>query len=109
MKERILHTLAKEQCIHPDQVQRIREHENKSPFSLHWELKTILYLGVVLLNTGLGLLIYLNIDTIGHQAVIAIIAALCGVCFWYADKYKAPFTAYRAVSLSHYFDYIVLL
>lgn len=109
MKEKILQTLADEQCISPEQILLIREDENKRPFSLHWELKTILYLGVVLLNTGLGLLIYLNIDTIGHQAVIAIIAAVCGACFWYTNKHKAPFTFYRAESSSPYFDYIVLL
>jgi hypothetical protein len=109
MKEKILRTLAKAQYISPEQAQLIREHEHHKPFSLHWELKTILYLGVVLLNTGLGLLIYLNIDTIGHQAVIALIAALCAACFWYAGKHSAPFTIYRAESSSPYFDYIVLL
>jgi hypothetical protein len=109
MKNKILETLAEEAFISQEQVSTIREYENKRPFSLHWELKTILYLGVVLLNTGLGLLIYLNIDTIGHQAVIALIAALCAACFWYADKNKAPITIYRAESPSPYFDYIVLL
>jgi hypothetical protein len=109
MKEEILQTLAGKQHISQQQVDLIREHENSRSFSLHWELKTILYLGVLLLNTGLGLLIYLNIDTIGHQAVIALIAALCVASFWYADKHKAPFTIYRAESPSPYFDYIVLL
>jgi hypothetical protein len=109
MKEKILQTLADEACISWEQVPLIREYEATRPFSLHWELKTILYLGVVLLNAGLGLLIYLNIDTIGHQAVIALIAALCAACFWYADKYKAPFTIYQAQSPSPFFDYVVLL
>jgi hypothetical protein len=109
MKEKILQSLAEEQCISQEQVELIREYENKRPFSLHWELKTVLYLGVLLLNTGLGLLIYLNIDTIGHQAVIALIAAVCAASFWYANKHKAPFTIYRAESPSPYLDYIVLL
>ena len=47
-------------------------------FSVHWEVKTLLYLGVLLLTSGLGLLIYKNIDTIGHQAVLLI--ALEPVC-----------------------------
>jgi hypothetical protein len=68
-----------------------------------------LYLGVLLLNTGLGLLIYLNIDTIGHQVVIALIAAACITCFWYANKHKAPFSFHKVESPSPYFDYIVLL
>jgi len=49
-------------------------HETGKPFSLHWELKTLLYLGVLLLNLGLGYLIYDNIDNIGHNAVMVAIA-----------------------------------
>jgi hypothetical protein len=109
MNEKILKTLADEQLISPEQVQQIKEYEHSHPFSLHWELKTFLYLGVILLNIGLGLLIYLNIDTIGHQAVIALIAASCIACFWYAEKHKPAFSLSRTESPSPYFDYIVLL
>lgn len=109
MNERILHTLVEQQHLTGIQAEAIREHDRTTPFSLHWELKTILYLGVLLLNTGLGLLIYLNIDTIGHQVVIALIAAVCAGCFWYAYNHKAPFSLQKTESPSPYFDYIVLL
>ena len=109
MQNKILQTLLDAQCLTPEQADQIQIEERNKPFSVHWELKTILYLGVLLLNTGLGLLIYLNIDTIGHQVVIALIAAACIACFWYANKHKGPFSFQKVESPSPYFDYIVLL
>jgi hypothetical protein len=109
MTNKILQDLTAQQCISAEQAAVIREHEHKASWSLHWELKTILYLGVLLLNTGLGLLIYLNIDTIGHQVVIALIAAVCVASFWYASTHKAPFSYQKVESPSPYFDYMVLL
>lgn len=109
MKDKILQQLTAQQCISPEQAGLIRQKESKTPFSVHWELKTILYLGVLLLNAGLGLLIYLNIDTIGHQVVIALIAAVCAGSFLYAYKHKGPFSFQKVESPSPYFDYMVLL
>ena len=48
--------------------------ESRRLFSLYWELRLLLYLGVLLLTGGLGILVYKHIDTIGHQAVLAFIA-----------------------------------
>ena len=58
-------------------------------FSVHWEVKTLLYLGVLLLTSGLGLLIYENIDTIGHKVVLGLIALICTGCF--ATVLKWPY------------------
>src|SRR4028118_2109574 len=109
MQNKILQTLLDAQCLTPEQADQIQIEERNKPFSVHWELKTILYLGVLLLNTGLGLLIYLNIDTIGHQVVIALIVAVCVAAFWYAYTHKTPFSYQKVESPSPYFDYIVLL
>lgn len=89
--------------------EKIKAYESGKLFSVHWELRTILYLGIVLLTTGLGMLIYLNIDTIGHQAVLAIIGLLCGGCFWYIFKNKLPYSNDAVTHASPFFDYIALL
>lgn len=89
--------------------EKIRAYESGKLFSVHWELRTILYLGIVLLTTGLGMLIYLNIDTIGHQAVLALIGLLCGGCFWYAFKNKQAYSNEAVKQASPFFDYIALL
>lgn len=85
-------------------------YKQKNPlFSVHWELKTLLYLGVMLLSTGLGILIYKNIDTIGHQVILLFIALICGGCFAYCIKNKKPFSRDKVTSPSSFFDYILLL
>ncbi len=84
-------------------------YEAQKPFSLHWELKTLLYLGAILLNLGLGWLIYENIDSIGHGVVIAVIAAVCAVCFVYSYRHRLPFSWQQTESPSPYYDYVLLL
>ncbi len=78
-------------------------------FSLHWEIKTLLYLGVMLLSSGLGTLIYKNTDTIGHQAILAFIAAISAACFFYCFKHKQPFSKNQVKSPGSLFDYVLLL
>jgi len=85
-------------------------HKHNNPlFSLHWELKTLLYLGVTLLSTGLGILIYKNIDTIGHQFILLFIAAISAGCFYYCIKNRKPFSREQVKSPGSLYDYILLL
>lgn len=78
-------------------------------FSVHWEVKTLLYLGVLLLTSGLGLLIYENIDTIGHKVVLALIALICTGCFAYCFKISLPFSTEKVKSPNTSSDYVLLL
>ncbi|MCP9752083.1 DUF2157 domain-containing protein [Ferruginibacter sp. HRS2-29] len=89
--------------------QKIKVADNNRLFSLYWELRTILYLGILLLSGGLGILVYKNIDTIGHQVILAFIAAVCMSSFVYAHKKKPAYTNNKAISPNSFFDYIVLL
>ncbi|MEQ1744391.1 MAG: DUF2157 domain-containing protein [Saprospiraceae bacterium] len=109
MRQHILGNLLQKELLSPEDANRIGQFESGKPFSLHWELKTLLYLGVLLLNLGLGYIIYENIDTIGHSAIIALIGAVCVVCFWYAIRHRRPFTTGEAESPTPYYDYVLLL
>lgn len=109
MHEYILKTLLQKSIIDDDTADRIGHFEVKKPFSLHWELKSMLYFGVLLLNLGLGVLIYENIDSIGHIALIFAIGAVSLGCFGYAYRHRAPFSAGEVESTIPYFDYILLL
>lgn len=62
------------------------------PFSIFWETRTLLYLGVISLAGGFGILVYKNIDTVGHQAILAAIALLAAGCFRQVARKAAPFT-----------------
>lgn len=98
-----------ERLISEETLAKATDREQNPLFSVHWELKTLLYLGVMLLSTGLGVLIYKNIDTIGHQVILAFIALICGGSFAYCIKNKKPFSRERVKSPNSFFDYILLL
>jgi hypothetical protein len=102
-------TLHAEGLISDESFNKINRHEEPQLFSVHWEIKTLLYLGVLLLTTGLGILIYENIDTIGHQFVLLLIALICVGCFAYCFKTHLPFSTGKVKSPNTSFDYVLLL
>jgi len=95
--------------ISDDSLMKVESLEKARLFSLHWELKTLLYLGVTLLSGGLGILVYKNIETIGHQAILAFIALVSIGCFYYCRRKAAPFSLGKVQSPNSFFDYILLL
>ena len=109
MLDHILNNLQSAELINAEENSRIKNVELNKSFSLHWELKTLLYLGVLLLNIGLGYLIYQNIDTIGHVVIIGLISLICLVCFGYAARNVPSFSLNAIKSPTIYYDYAVLL
>lgn len=101
--------LQKEGLISDEEMQRITHTENTRLFSLHWEIKTVLYLGVLLLSGGLGILVYKNIDTIGHQVILLFIALLCIGCYAYCFRHRPPFSREKTESPNAFYDYALLL
>ena len=101
--------LHKEGLLSDSSLQNVKQRADSSLFSVHWELKSILYLGILLLTGGLGILIYKNIDTIGHQVILAAIGSLCIGCFFYCERKKLPFATTRVPAPNSFFDYILLL
>lgn len=95
--------------INSEQVASINDYEQSKPMSIFWELRTILYLGVLLFTSGVGILIYQNIDTIGHQAILGLILLSCAACFYYAYKNRLPYSHEQIKFESPFFDYIILL
>ncbi|OQP51795.1 DUF2157 domain-containing protein [Niastella yeongjuensis] len=101
--------LYKEGLLSAPSLQNVKQKAGSKLFSVHWELKTILYLGILLLTGGLGILIYKNIDTIGHQVILAAIGLLCAGCFFYCERKKLPFATTKVPAPNSFFDYILLL
>jgi hypothetical protein len=106
---RIAEKLASENFLSQEQLSVISSQSINKPFSLHWELRTLLYLGISLFTAGIGILVYKNIDSIGHGAVIAFIAMLCAACWIYCLKKGLPFTRQEVIHPSPFFDYVLLL
>lgn len=84
-------------------------YERSKPLSLNRELKILRYCGVLFMSGGLGLLIYKNLDTIGHLSVIVRIAVLTFLCFYYAYRNPPPFSTKAAPPASAFAGYVLLL
>lgn len=110
MDNNLFENLHAEGLISESSLEKIRQQQAKPLlFSLHREIRTLLYAGVLLLTSGLGLLIYDNIDTIGHQFVLMLIGLISGGSLIYCFKTKLPFSREMVRSPNSYFDYILLL
>lgn len=107
--ETVLNKLLEKEIIPPEQAIAISDYENRKPFSIHWELRSVLYIGILLFTSGLGVIIYQNIDTIGHQVIIALIALLTAGCFYYCFQKKQPFSWQEVKNPDKLGDYILLL
>jgi hypothetical protein len=89
--------------------ERIGQEERYPLVSVYWDINTLLGVGVIALSTGLGILIYKNIDTIGHQVILALIAATSIICFTYCERKKSAYSRFKVASTGHLFDYLLLL
>lgn len=101
--------LSKQGIVPPGQQAKIAEIERQRPLSLHWELRSLLYGGILLLSGGLGLLVYDNFDRIGHGALLVAMAVGCGVCFFFAWRHRPDWTQEQTRSRSTFGDYALLL
>jgi hypothetical protein len=90
-------------------LEKVKILADNKLFSIHWEIRTILYLGVLLLSGALGVLVYKNIDTIGHQIILLCIGLICAGCFTYCFKKKLPFSVNKVAAPNSFFDYLLLL
>ncbi|QJD94494.1 DUF2157 domain-containing protein [Mucilaginibacter robiniae] len=109
MDQHIYENLHAEGLISDVSFERIKQHRQHPLFSIHWEVKTLLYVGIIMLTSGSGILIYKNIDTIGHQIILALIALITAGCYAYCFKHKKPFSFAKVQTPNTFFDYILLL
>jgi hypothetical protein len=109
MNIKVFEDLHAEERIESDTLQKIREHEANKHVSVRRELLILLYFGIVLLSTGLGILIYENIDSIGHITIVLLIAAVTILCFGYCFKRSDGPSLKKTESPNVWFDYVLLL
>lgn len=90
-------------------LQKIKNKEASGLLSVYWEIKTLMYLAVILLSGGLGVLVYKNLDSIGHTAILVFLILLCVGSFYYCFKHTPSFSLGKTTSPNALFDYLLLL
>lgn len=101
--------LFEKELITHSQMESVKQYEALGIFSLHNELRFFLYLAVLLFTSGVGIIIYKNIDSIGHIAILGLLFSLIGVGFYFCFKKAKGFHKDEVVFESPVYDYIVLL
>jgi hypothetical protein len=109
MTRQQLTELREKNFITEEQYQRIYAITSGRIVSVFYELRTLLYLGVLLFSSGMGLLIYDNIGQMGHLLSLGALGIATIACFGYAIWKRVPYTHGQAVAPTPYYDYVVLL
>jgi hypothetical protein len=109
VKSSNLEELVSKKLITENQFNILEPIIARKVLSVFYELRILLYLGVLLFTTGMGLLIYMNIGDLGHLFSIIVIFVLTGVCFWYSFKHAPDYSHEKVEPITPFFDYIVLL
>ncbi len=91
------------------QAALLRRIYGRELFSVHWELRLLLYAGILILTTGLGLLIAKHFASIGHLALLTAIALGCASCFAYCLRHGGGFSNARVTAPDAAYDYVLFL
>lgn len=78
--------------------------DRREIFSVHGELRALLYAGVLLVTTGVGVLLARRLDQVGPLAIVLAVAALAAACYWIAARRRL---AGRELGVAA--DYVLLL
>ena len=106
--EQAAQKLFNQNLITENQFKEIKAYRDLHIFSLNAELKLFLYLSVLLFTSGIGILIYENIDKIGHIAILSLLLMVIAVCFYYCFKNSKGFHKSETSFEHPVLEYLVL-
>ena len=109
MKTFVFESLFERGFITEETLHNIVSKEKNKPVPLHTELKLLMYAGIILLTTGLGILIYKNIDSIGHLAIVIAISIATVSCFLFCYSKALAFSKNKLTQTNVIKDYTLLL
>ncbi|WP_276380414.1 DUF2157 domain-containing protein [Flavobacterium sp. H4147] len=107
--EQLTQDLFDKKMITENQLQEIKNYRSLNIFSLNVELKLLLSISVLMFTSGVGILIYDNIDSIGHIALLAILFVITCGCFYYCFKNSQGFQKTETKFESPFLEYLVLI
>lgn len=109
MISKIRKELLEQGQLTPEKQARVESIIAGKVVSVYYDLRALLYVGVLLFSTGIGILIYENISDAGHLIAIGVLALLTAGCFVYAFLRGPAYSPGAVEGPTPYFDYVVLL
>jgi len=95
--------------IDDQQYQLLEAIRTEKVVSLYYELRLMLYLGIMLFTGGVSYFAYQNIGYMGHLIAMFGIGAAIIVGFYFIRKFAKPYSNAEVTVSQVYFDYILIL
>lgn len=93
----------------PEKAPLLLRAARRELVSVHGELRLLLYLGVLLITGGVGVLVRENLDRIGPAAIAAGIGLAAAAALFWVFRVSPPFSWKEVRSPNLAFEYILLL
>lgn len=101
--------LGAEGVLTGEQAARLSRVARGSLVSVRAAIRAALYLGVLLLVSGVGLFLRENYERLGPAAIAGLVGLAAGACLAWAWRRSVPFSWGEAASPHAAFDYVLLL
>lgn len=101
--------LLHENIINNQQFNTLEAIQENKIVSVYFELRTMLYVGILLFTSGIGYFTYKNIGEMGHIIAMLVITSLIIAGFYFIQKHTKPYSNNIVTIKIVYFDYVVLL
>jgi len=103
-----LQKLYQKEFLNDKDLEEIANYQKKGIFSLRNELLLMIYFSIILFTSGIGVIVYNNIDSIGHLAILSANFILMLVCFYFSFKKAKGYSNDEVVFENPLCDYLVL-
>ncbi|MBU2951360.1 hypothetical protein KO493_11690 [Tamlana agarivorans] len=102
-------TLFEQKHISKQQFAFFESIRKEEIISLYYELRILLYIGILLFTGGVSYLIYENIGSLGHILMMLLLSGLIFTGFYYINKFANPYAHNLVTVKLAYFDYLLIL
>ncbi len=102
-------TLFERNLLTNTQYEFLESIRTRKIVSLYYELRLLLYLGIMLFTGGVGYFAYQNIGDVGHILSMIAIGIFIVIGFIFIGKYAQPYSNKEVRVTQVYFDYILIL
>ena len=103
-----LQKLHQKEFLNDKDLENIADYQKKGIFSLRSELLLMIYFSIILFTSGIGVIVYNNIDSIGYLAILSANFILMLVCFYFSFKKAKGYSNHEVLFENPLHDYLVL-
>ena len=100
--------LRQKELLSETQFNELEAYRARGLFSVRYEIRFLMFLAVTLFTTGSGIFIYTHINSVGHLALLALIALAAIACYYFSFKFAQGFSKQQQTSTGVLHDYLVL-